>query len=150
MRSDFALMKVKIKLFDQSLPLPEYKSAGAAALDLYSRLDITINPGEVVQVPLNIALQIEEDYFVLLSARSSLHKKGLMMANGIGIGDYDYRGDNDEYRAALYNFSQKVVHLEKGERLVQMIILKREKVTLEKLTIFGAHNRGGFGSTGSK
>ena len=143
-------MKVKIKLFDQTLPLPEYKSGGAAALDLYSRLATTINPGEVVQVPLNVALQVPEGYFVLLSARSSLYKKGLMMANGIGIGDYDYRGNEDEYQAALYNFSQKAVQIEKGERLVQIIILKREKITLEKLTVFGAHNRGGFGSTGSK
>lgn len=143
-------MQVKIKLFDPLLPLPEYKSSGAAALDLYSRLDMTINSGEVAYVPLNIALQIPEGYFVLLSARSSLQKKGLMMANGIGIGDYDYRGDGDEYKAALYNFSKQAVQIEKGERLVQMIILKREKIDLEKLDIFEADNRGGFGSTGKK
>lgn len=143
-------MKVKIKLFDQSLPVPEYKSSGAAALDLYSRLDLSIEPGTVVYVPLNIALQIPENYFVLMSARSSLQKKGLMMANGIGIGDYDYRGDGDEYQAALYNFSQEKVLIEKGERLVQMIVLPREKIELEKLTIFTSNDRGGFGSTGSK
>jgi len=143
-------MQVKIKLFDSLLPLPEYKSGGAAAIDLYSRLEMTINPGEVSLVPLNVALQIPEDYFVLLSARSSLQKKGLMMANGVGIGDYDYRGDGDEYKAALYNFSKQAVQIEKGERLVQMIILKREKIDLEKLDIFEADNRGGFGSTGKK
>ena len=143
-------MKVKIKLFDQSLPLPEYKSSGASALDLYSRLDLNIEPGTVVYVPLNIALQIPENYFVLLSARSSLHKKGLMMANGIGIGDYDYRGDGDEYQVALYNFSKKTVSVEKGERLVQMIVLPREKIELEKLEVFTSTNRGGFGSTGRK
>ena len=104
-------MQVKIKLFDPSLPLPEYKSSGAAALDLYSRLDMTIDPGEVAYVPLNVALQVPEDYFVLLSARSSLHKKKLMMANGIGIGDYDYRGDGDEYKAALFNFGQEIFHI---------------------------------------
>jgi dUTP pyrophosphatase len=143
-------MQVKIKLFDQSLPLPEYKSSGAAALDLYSRVDMEINPGEVAYVPLNIALQIPEGYFVLLSARSSLQKKSLMMANGVGIGDYDYRGDGDEYKAALYNFSKQAVKIEKGERLVQMIVLKREKIDLEKLEIFEANDRGGFGSTGRK
>lgn len=143
-------MKVKIKLFDQSLPLPEYKSVGAAALDLYSRLDLSIEPGKVVYVPLNIALQLPENYFVLMSARSSLQKKGLMMANGIGIGDYDYRGDGDEYQAALYNFSQEIVSIEKGERLVQMIVLPREKIELEKLAVFTSDNRGGFGSTGKK
>lgn len=143
-------MQVKIKLFDSSLPLPEYKSSGAAALDLYSRLEMKINPGEVAYVPLNVAMQVPENYFVLLSARSSLQKKGLMMANGIGIGDYDYRGDGDEYRAALYNFGQQPVKIEKGERLVQMIVLQREKINLEKLEVFDSSDRGGFGSTGNR
>lgn len=144
------MIKVQIKLFDQSLPLPEYKSSGAAALDLYSRLDLQVEPKQVIYVPLNIALQIPNDHFVLLSARSSLHKKGLMMANGIGIGDYDYRGDGDEYLAALYNFSDQVVKIEKGERLVQMLILKRPEIELEQLAVLPADNRGGFGSTGRK
>ncbi len=143
-------MQIKIKLFDQSLPLPEYKSKGAAALDLYSRLDMMIEPATVAYVPLNIALAIPKDYFVLLSARSSLHKKKLMMANGVGIGDSDYCGDNDEYMAALYNFSQEVVRIEKGERLVQMILLKREQVNLEKLEVLINQDRGGFGSTGKR
>lgn len=143
-------MKVKIKLFDQSLPMPEYKSSGAAALDLYSRTDVELKPGEVTYVPLNVALQIPEEYFVLVSARSSLQKKGLMMANGIGIGDYDYRGDGDEYKAALYNFSQKVVQIEKGERIVQMIVLHREQIQLERADSFTENDRGGFGSTGRK
>lgn len=143
-------MKVRIKLFDPSLPMPEYKTAGAAALDLYSRLDLVIKPGEVVYVPLNVALQIPENYFVLMSARSSLQKKGLMMANGIGIGDYDYRGDGDEYKAALFNFGKETVQIEKGERLVQIIVLSREKIELEKLENFTTVNRGGFGTTGRK
>jgi len=99
-------------------------------------------------VPLNIALQIPEGYFVLVSARSSLHKRGLIMANGIGVGDYDYRGDGDEYHAALYNFSEESVSIKKGERLVQMIVLEREPILLEEREHFAEQDRGGFGSTG--
>jgi dUTP pyrophosphatase len=141
-------MKVLIKRFDTSLPLPEYKTAGAAALDLASRIDVEIPPKAVVLVPLNIALQIPEGYFVLVSARSSLHKRGLIMANGIGVGDYDYRGDGDEYHAALYNFSEESVSIKKGERLVQMIVLEREPILLEEREHFAEQDRGGFGSTG--
>ncbi len=141
-------MRVKIKLFDKSLPLPEYKSAGAAALDLYAREALEIKPHTVVYVPLNVALQLPKNHFVLLSARSSLHKKGLMLANGIGIGDYDYRGDGDEYMAALYNFSDKPSQIAKGERLVQMIVLERQSVELELVKKFEDQDRGGFGSTG--
>lgn len=143
-------MKVLIKRFDKSVPLPEYKTAGAAGMDLYSREEMTIAPHSVAYVPMNIALQIPEGAWVLLSARSSLHKKGLMLANGIGVGDYDYRGDGDEYKAALLNFTDKEVKVEKGERLTQMIIMQRERVELEEKDQFGTADRGGFGSTGNK
>ena len=143
-------MKILIKRFDQSLPLPEYKSAGAAALDLYAREDTMIRANQVGYVPLNIALQIPEGYWVLLSARSSLHKRGVMLANGIGVGDYDYRGDGDEYKAALLNFTQEDVMIERGERIVQMIVLPREKIELTEALQFEDENRGGFGTTGRK
>ena len=143
-------MKVLIKRFDKSVPLPEYKTAGAAGIDLYSREEMTIAPHSIGYVPMNIALQIPEGAWVLLSARSSLHKKGLMLANGIGVGDYDYRGDGDEYKAALLNFTDEEVKVEKGERLTQMIIMQRERVELEEKDQFGTADRGGFGSTGNK
>ena len=141
-------MKVLIKRFDKTLPLPEYKTAGAAAFDLYARKEITIPAKQVVLVPLNIALQLPADHWALLSARSSLHKMGLMVANGIGVGDYDYRGDNDEYMAALLNFTDQDVIVKKGDRVVQMIIMSRERVEFEELEQFGTADRGGFGSTG--
>ncbi len=84
---------VGIKRFDTTLPLPEYKTGGAAAIDLYARETTVIPARGIGYVPLNIALQLPENTWALLAARSSLHKKGLMLANGIGVGDYDYRGD---------------------------------------------------------
>lgn len=142
-------MQVKLKLFDPSLPVPAYKTAGAAAFDLYARVDTTIPAHQVGYVPLNIALQLPEGYWALVSARSSLHKRGLMLANGIGVGDYDYRGNNDEYKAALFNFTDEPVTIERGERIVQMMILEREPVELVITEQFvDAVDRGGFGSTG--
>lgn len=142
-------MKVKIKRFDKKLALPSYKTMGAAALDLASRKKVSIKAGEIAYLPLNIALQVSEDSFVLVAARSSLHKRGLLLANGIGIGDSDYCGDDDEYQAAVYNFSKETVVIEKGERVAQMLILKREKVAWEEVNNFSKkENRGGFGSTG--
>ncbi len=137
-----------IKRFDATLPLPEYKTAGAAGLDLVARLDVSIEPQSVGYVPLNIALELPAGYFALIAARSSLHKKGLMLANGIGVGDYDYRGDGDEYVAALYNFLQQTVVVTKGERLVQLLILPVARVEIQEKEVLGNPNRGGFGSTG--
>lgn len=142
-------MKVKIKRFDKKLALPSYKTAGAAALDLASRKKVSIKAGAIAYLPLNIALKVPKDSFVLVAARSSLHKSGLLLANGIGIGDSDYCGDDDEYQAAVYNFSQKTVVIEKGERVAQMLVLKRETVEWEEVANFSKKkNRGGFGSTG--
>jgi dUTP pyrophosphatase len=141
-------MLVHIKRFDSTLPLPEYKTSGAAALDLYARETTTIPPRGVGYVPLNIALQLPPDCFAILAARSSLHKKSLMVVNGIGIGDFDYRGDGDEYKAALYNFSDAAVEIERGERIVQLLVMSREKVEWKEQSQFLDENRGGFGSTG--
>jgi len=141
-------MKIRIKLFDKSLPKPAYKSEKAAALDLYARETIIIQPGKVGMVPLNIALELPENHWVLMSARSSLHKLGLMMANGVGVGDEDYCGDNDEYRAALLNYTKEPVTVERGERIIQMIVMQREPVELEIVEKLDGRDRGGFGSTG--
>jgi dUTP pyrophosphatase len=138
------------KQFDTTLPKPEYKTTGAAALDLYSRKEIKVSAGAVGYVPLNIALQLPENHWALLSARSSLHKRGLMLANGIGVGDNDYCGPNDEYLAALYNFTSQEVTIERGERIVQLIVMQRKPVQLQMVEEFTTKNRGGFGSTGRK
>jgi dUTP pyrophosphatase len=143
-------MKVKIKLFDQSLPVPKYQTDGAAAFDLYSRTALTIQPQQVEYAPLNIALQLPPRHWALLAARSSLHKQGLMLANGIGVGDYDYRGDDDEYQAALLNFTSEPATVDKGQRIAQMVILPYQQAELVTVSEFGQESRGGFGSTGVK
>ena len=142
-------MQVKIKQFDTSLPLPEYKTTGSAGMDLCARVDTVIQPKTVGYIPLNIALEIPEGYWVMLAARSSTHKMGLMPANGIGIGDADYKGDNDEYKFPVYNFTDQTVFVEKGQRIAKIIILPYEKVELNVVNSLENHDRGGFGSTGT-
>ena len=83
-----------------------------------------------------------------MAARSSLHKRGLMLANGIGIGDEDFAGDNDEYQAALYNFTDVPVEVKRGDRIVQIIVLPFDRVEWEEVNSHGGRDRGGFGSTG--
>ena len=85
--------RIKIKRFDKSLPLPEYKTNGAAAFDFYTREEAVIKPGELAMIPINLAIEIPRGYFLLLAARSSTYKLGLTMINGIGIIDPDFRGD---------------------------------------------------------
>ncbi|MEK7061707.1 MAG: dUTP diphosphatase [Patescibacteria group bacterium] len=143
---------VKIKRFDKKIPLPEYKTKGAAAFDLCARDNMEIPPKDFKYVPLNVAIETPPGYFLMLVARSSTHKKGLWMANGIGIGDSDFSGDNDEYNAVYYNFTDKPVLIEKGERIAQGLILKRLTClnNYNRITDIQNNTRGGWGTTGKK
>lgn len=143
-------INVKIKRFDQTLPLPAYQTKGAACLDLYCRKTIKIPSGKIGYLPLNVALEIPKNCFVLLAARGSTHKHGILPVHGIGIGDWDYRGDNDEYFLPAYNFTPSPVTIEKGIRIAQLLIMKYEKIVLKEVKRLNHINRGAFGSTGKK
>ena len=141
-------MQLLIRRIDQSLPLPKYATAGSVGLDLLAREEVKILPGQVNYVPLNVALKLPPRTWALLAARSSLHKKGLMLANGIGVGDADFSGNNDEYQAALFNFSSVPVTVSRGDRLVQLIVVNSNRVSLKEVAQLTDPERGGFGSTG--
>src|SRR3989344_2586871 len=142
--------KIKIKRFDKSLPLPEYKTAGAAGFDLISRETIKIKPGNVGNVMLNIAVQKPRNCFLLLAARSSTFKFGVGPVNGIGVGDPDFCGDGDEYRIPLYNYTEKVVTVERGTRIAQGVFVKFVKASWQEVNKMKSKTRGGFGTTGRK
>jgi dUTP pyrophosphatase len=143
-------MDVKIKRFDKTLPIPEYKTAGAAAFDLYSREDITIQPNTIALIPLNVAIQLPKGYFLLLVNRSSTYKLGITCINGLGIGDSDYCGDNDEYMFPAINYTKEVVHIEKGTRVCQALILPVSQMNILDVKHLENKDRGGFGTTGNK
>lgn len=143
-------MKIKIKRFNKTLPLPAHKTDGAVAVDICSRLDVTIEPKQIAYIPMNVAIKIPDGYFIMQAPRSSTHKLGLMSINSVGIFDRDYCGDNDEYHFAAYNFTDKSVTVEKGTRLAQLILIKCENFDIEEVETMGESDRGGFGTTGQK
>ena len=141
-------MDIEIRRFDKELPLPTYGTEGAAALDCYAREEVTIAPKEIGYAFLNFAMKLPEGHFALLVARSSLHKRGLMFMNGVGVLDEDYRGDEDEPRAILYNFTDAPITVQKGDRIAQLIVLPYDKVSWKEVDSLGEKSRGGLGSTG--
>lgn len=141
-------MKVRIKRFNKELPLPRYQTEGAAAFDFTARETIVIAPGEVGYIPLNVAIATPPGHSLILVARSGTHKRGLVLANGIGIFDPDFRGDGDEYRAAYWNITKASVMVEEGERIAQGLLLKTEHIEWEEVDAMPHPDRGGFGGTG--
>lgn len=143
-------MQVKIKRFDKSLPLPAYKTTGAAAFDLYNRVDITIPLNKVVLIPLNVAVEVPSGFHSILISRSSTQKLGITPANGLGLIDNDYCGDNDELLFPVINHTDHEITIEKGTRLAQLLIEKTETVELLEVDNLDSSDRGGFGTTGIK
>ncbi len=142
-------MNIRIKRFDPTLPLPEYKTEGAVAFDLAARIEVTIEAGKVGYVPLNVAIRPPDGHMLLLAARSSLHKRGVMLANGVGIGDEDFSGNTDEYHAALFNFSDLVVTIKRGDRIAQGMFVPIVRGGWNEVDDMGFPDRGGFGTTGN-
>ena len=142
-------MKVKIVRVDPSLPLPEYKTEGAAAFDMYSREDAVIAPKELTLLPSNFIIQVPQGHALLLAARSSLgKKKGLALRNGVGVVDQDYHGPEDEIGILVYNFTESPVTVARGERIAQGIIAPIVRAEWEEVASIKDASRGGFGSTG--
>lgn len=144
------MKKIRIKRFDKELPLPEYKTEGAAGFDMTARETVIIKPGMIGYIPLNVAVETPRGYMMLVAARGSTHKHGLMPVHGIGIGDWDYRGDDDEYKFPAYNFTNKSVTIEKGTRIAQGIFVKYLKGNFKEIVKLNNKTRGGFGTTGKK
>lgn len=143
-------MKVQIRRHDKTIPLPEFKTKGAAGFDLYTRETVTVNPRELKLIPLNISIKIPSGYFLLVAERSSTHKYGISMANKIGVLDSDFCGNNDELKFAAYNLTDSPITVEKATRIAQGVVLKCDKIELEEVDDLGEPDRGGFGTTGNK
>ena len=141
-------MSIKIKRFDKELPLPKAHTDRAAAFDLYVREATTVPARGIAYVPLNNVIATPDGHFLLLAARSGLHKRGLMLANGIGIIDPDFAGDDDELRGVVYNFTDQPVIVEKGDRLIQGTFIKVSDWSWEEVETMPHKNRGAFGTTG--
>ncbi len=146
-------MVLKIKKLREGAKLPFYATPGAAAGDLYALLDgpVTLIPGERRLIPTGISIALpDRNCVAVICARSGLaYKRGLGLANGIGVIDSDYRG---EIMVAVINSDRKAQVIENGERIGQMMILPVVLPEIAEVDELDETERGtgGFGSTGTK
>ena len=141
-------LTVRIARIHPDACLPAYQTAQAAAFDLASVADMTIEPGRVALIPTGLVIQVPLRMFLGIFARSSTPlKKGLMVANGVGVIDPDYCGPADEVKIAVLNFTDQPVSVRAGDRIAQGILLDAPRVEWIEAPAEGA-SRGGFGSSG--
>ncbi|MGI9526891.1 MAG: dUTP diphosphatase [Weeksellaceae bacterium] len=142
---------MKVKIINQSgHPLPAYKTADAAGMDLTANNaePITLQPLERALVPTGLYLEIPKGYEAQVRPRSGLAlKKGITCLNAPGTIDADYRG---EIGVILANVSNEPFTIVKGERIAQLVVAKHETVEWEESQSLSDTQRGegGFGSTG--
>ncbi|MDA1038612.1 MAG: dUTP diphosphatase [bacterium] len=139
---------VTIHRLSENVPLPEYKTSGAAAFDLAVSESGTIEPGETKIFPTGLVVCVPENHVLILASRSSNAKKGINLSNGIGIIDQDYCGPDDQLHLALHNIGTKPYTVEFGERLAQGLFVPISIANFEEKKTVTEENRGGFGTTG--
>jgi dUTP pyrophosphatase len=142
-------MQLRLKRLDSTVPLPAYGTADAAGFDLAASADLRVGPGQIVLVPTGLVIEVPSGYFLAIFARSSTPlKRGLMVANGVGVVDPDYAGPDDEVRIQVLNVTQDEVFIRRGDRLAQGIVLPAPRVEWVEVGEMGRESRGGFGATG--
>jgi len=145
--SEELIFKIKKLREDAVIPTKAYDHA--AAFDLYSCEDKTLEPNEKYVFKIGISTIIPKGYCVVFKDKSGLAAKhGLHCL--AGLIDEDYRG---EYGVIMVNLGKEKVKISKGEKICQAMILPVPKVTIEEVQDFGeeaetARGKGGFGSSG--
>ena len=140
---------LRVQRLDPELPLPAYAHAGDAGLDLRTREDVTLGPGERAVVPTGIAVALPPGHVGLVHPRSGLAARhGVTLANAPGTIDAGYRG---EIKVILVNLDPAdPVVLQRGDRVAQLVIQRVEQVEVTEVDSLDetARGAGGFGSSG--
>ena len=142
-------IELRITRLDPQVELPSYAYEGDAGLDLRANEDVTLQPFERRLISTGLAIAIPEGYAGFVQPRSGLAlKQGLSMANTPGLIDSHYRG---ELKVVAINLdAHNAIHVERGERIAQLVIQQVPVVHLMEVEELDETDRGtgGFGSSG--
>lgn len=151
-------LKIKVNFSNKSNNVdPEYATDGASGFDLRANLPeglVHINHNEYKLIKTGLYFDIPDNMEITIRSRSGLaYKYGVVVLNGIGTIDSDYKG---EIGVLLINHGPVPFLISHGDRIAQGVL---STVISKKLTIFNKVNEiqnnterstGGYGSTGIK
>lgn len=126
--------------------LPVRATKNSVGYDFKAPNKITIAPKETVIIDSLVSCDFSNDLWLGIYGRSSFIKKGLTNPLGVGVIDSDYFATGNTIKIAIYNNSDEVVEIKKGDAIAQgifhKVITAGDEVTTERV--------GGFGSTDVK
>ena len=137
---------------NKDINLPERKTKYSAGYDIEAAEDIIIPSFKKEMNPTLVKTGIkaymgDNEYLMLANRSSNPKKKGLILANSVGIIDKDYYGneDNDGHiMFAFYNIKEEDIEIKKGEAIGQAIFMPF--LVADNDNAQGVRT-GGFGST---
>ena len=137
---------------DKGINIPVRKTKYSAGYDIEAAEDCIIPSFKPGQKPTLVKTGLkaycrEDEFYMLCNRSSNPGKRGLVMANSVGIIDADYycNEDNDgHFMFSFYNFFDHDVEIKKGDAIGQVIFMKYLKVDDDNAT---GTRKGGFGST---
>jgi dUTP pyrophosphatase len=138
-------VQVGIKKLHPDAQVPKMQREGDAAFDIYSIDHYELEPGDVVAIDCGIALEIPENYKVMINGRSGLARRGIFCH--VGTVDPNYKG---MVGTILINLSKEKYVVEKGDRVGQISLQYIAPTTFNEVETLSTSNRGaqGFGSSG--
>jgi len=143
------MVDVQITRLDPGIPLPAYAHPGDAGADLFSTIDLRIEPGERLLVPAGISVALPDGFAAFVHPRSGLAARhGLSVVNTPGTIDAGYRG---EIKVLLINHDlREPVSLKRGDRIAQLVVQRVEHVRFAEVGALpdSVRGEGGYGSTG--
>ncbi len=132
--------------------LPVRKTKNSAGYDIEAAEDVVVPAFKPGQKPTLVKTGLKaycepDEFFMLCNRSSNPGKRGLVVANSVGIIDSDYYGnvDNDGHvMFAFYNFFDHDVEIKKGDAIGQAIFMKYLITDDDNAK---GERTGGFGST---
>lgn len=168
-------LKIKIKYFEGATKIGKIEKG--SWIDLYAAKDVRVYEGERAMIPLGVAMQLPDGYEAHLAPRSSTFKTwGIIQTNSVGVIDYTFMGDGDQWHLPVYcvtpkvkvkkpSFLRKILNvfstkkkdyrgytdIKAGDKICQFrIIEEMPNVEFEEVKYLENKDRGGFGSTGTR
>lgn len=138
-------MELKVQRLQPHAKLPGYGHPGDAGLDLFSSIDMILQPGDSQPVPTGIKVAIPDGYVGLIWDKSGISLSRVHRL--AGVVDSGYRG---EIKVVLINLGTQEFAIAQGMKIAQMLIQPVQAVIVTESQDLEESERGenGFGSTG--
>lgn len=147
----FAPIKPDMLMYGQKtedIKMPVRATKHAVCYDCYSPIDEVIEAGDTKLIFINCKAYCNEDEGFMLSATSGMGKRGVMLAQGVGIIESDYadcESNDGNIGFMLFNHGKEPYVVKKGDKIGQIFFFKF--LTVDDEEEIKNVRKGGFGST---